>query len=203
MLADEKKGMKTMFGKRYPNCVKKTKKEEVELDEYYGMTMGGSLSKRLRDERLQYLSKKDAEAKATKKEEVEYIDEKKGCMHNHKGEECPVHGKKECPAIEEAVRVPAKTGNIVNAYFRFRSNYISLKMFFPQTSVPNKADVQSQVEKVYPGARLLSFQVSDFEPGEPLLHTEDWQKKSGKNPEGGLNEKGRRSLRTSESRKRS
>ena len=26
----EKKGMKTMFGKRYPNCVKKTKKEEVE-----------------------------------------------------------------------------------------------------------------------------------------------------------------------------
>ena len=81
-------------------------------------------------------------------------------MHNHKGEECPVHGKKECPAIEEAVRVPAKTGNIVNAYFRFRSNYISLKMFFPQTSVPNKADVQSQVEKVYPGARLLSFQVS-------------------------------------------
>ena len=30
----EKKGMKTMFGKRYPNCVKKkTKKEEVEFQE--------------------------------------------------------------------------------------------------------------------------------------------------------------------------
>ena len=31
----EKKGMKTMFGKRYPNCVKKTKtrKEEVEIEE--------------------------------------------------------------------------------------------------------------------------------------------------------------------------
>ena len=28
----EKKGMKTMFGKRYPNCVKKTKSEEVEVD---------------------------------------------------------------------------------------------------------------------------------------------------------------------------
>ena len=27
----EKKGMKTMFGKRYPNCVKKTKKEEVDV----------------------------------------------------------------------------------------------------------------------------------------------------------------------------
>ena len=32
----EKKGMKTMFGKRYPNCVKKTKKEEVELEEGIG-----------------------------------------------------------------------------------------------------------------------------------------------------------------------
>ena len=30
----EKKGMKTMFGKRYPNCVKKTKKEEVELEAF-------------------------------------------------------------------------------------------------------------------------------------------------------------------------
>ena len=30
-----KKGMKTMFGKRYPNCVKKkaTRKEEVEVKE--------------------------------------------------------------------------------------------------------------------------------------------------------------------------
>jgi len=28
----EKKGMKTMFGKRYPNCVKKTKKEELEVE---------------------------------------------------------------------------------------------------------------------------------------------------------------------------
>ena len=34
----EKKGMKTMFGKKYPNCVKKTKtkKEEVEVQEGIG-----------------------------------------------------------------------------------------------------------------------------------------------------------------------
>ncbi|MEK9699767.1 MAG: DUF192 domain-containing protein, partial [Candidatus Poseidoniales archaeon] len=107
----EKKGMKTMFGKRYPNCVKK---EEAE------------------------------------------------CMHNTKGEDCPVHGKKECPSeVSEAVRVPAQTGNIINAYFKYRTNYISLKMFFPQTSKPSKGDVQDAIEKVYPGARLLSFQVSD------------------------------------------
>jgi len=148
----EKKGMKTMFGKRYPNCVKK--------------------------------------------EEVEQIDEKKGCMHNHEGEECPVHGNKACPdTVKEAVRIPAKTGNIVDTYFNYRGKYYMLKMFFPQTSIPTKSDVQYQVSKVYPGAKLLTFKVSDYEPGQPLLHTEGaaWTRKAGKNKSGGLNEKGRKS----------
>ena len=116
-------------------------------------------------------------------------------MHNHKGEECPVHGKKECPAIEEAVRMPAKTGNLVNAVFRFRSSTIMLKMFFPQVSLPTRSDVQDQIGRVYPGAKLLNFTVSDYEPGEPVLHAEGaaWTKKSGKAESGGLNEKGRKS----------
>ena len=38
----EKKGMKTMFGKRYPNCVKKTKKEEHQPE---GEMVEGSLHK--------------------------------------------------------------------------------------------------------------------------------------------------------------
>jgi uncharacterized membrane protein (UPF0127 family) len=156
----EKKGMKTMFGKRYPNCVKKTKKEEIQL-----------------------ISKTP-------------LDEKKGCMHNHKGEECPVHGIKECPgSVEEAVRMPAKTGNLVSVLFRFRSQTIMLKMFFPQVSLPTRSDIQDQIDKIYPGAKLLTHTVSDYEPGQPVLHAEaaTWTKKSGQNKSGGLNEKGRKS----------
>ena len=126
----------------------------------------------------------------------EQIDEKKGCMHNHEGEECPVHGKKSCPdMVEEAVRMPAKTGNLVNVVFRFRSSTIMLKMFFPQVSLPTRSDVQDQIDKVYPGAKLLTFNVSEYEPGQPVLHAEGaaWTKKAGKNKEGGLNEKGRKS----------
>ena len=150
----EKKGMKTMFGKRYPNCVKK--------------------------------------------EEIEQIDEKEGCMHNHKGEECPVHGAKECPTLEkvdEAVQVPRKTGNIIMVYLTFRGKMYGIKMFFPSVKVPSRSDIQSQIEKVYPGGKVRSYQVSDYEPGEPVLHSEGaaWTKKSGKNKEGGLNEKGRKS----------
>ena len=126
----------------------------------------------------------------------EQIDEKKGCMHNHQGEECPVHGKKACPdMVKEAVRMPAKTGNLVNVIFRFRSQTIMLKMFFSQVSLPTRSDVQDQIDKVYPGAKLLTFNVSEYEPGQPVLHAEGaaWTKKAGKNKEGGLNEKGRKS----------
>ena len=56
-------------------------------------------------------------------------------------------------------------------------------MFFPQISVPKKSDVQDQVSKVYPGAKLLTFNVSSYEPGQPLLHVEGaaWTRKAGKN----------------------
>ena len=37
--------------------------------------------------------------------EGEQIDEKKECAHNYKGEECPVHGKKECPAMVEELSI--------------------------------------------------------------------------------------------------
>ena len=68
-----------------------------------------------------------------------------------------------------------------------------IKMFFPTVSKPSRKEVQDQIDKVYPGARVSTYFISEVKPGEQFLHTEDWQKKSGKNPEGGLNEKGRKS----------
>ena len=45
--------------------------------------------------------------------EGEQIEEKKGCAHTHKGEECPVHGKKECPDnMKEGKEIPANVKKI-------------------------------------------------------------------------------------------
>ena len=143
----------------------------------------------------------------------EQIDEKKGCNHTHEGSECPVHGTAECDGpkfkggdggkigpnknyvkpMGEAVQVPRKTGQIVRVFLTFRGKMYVIQMFFPSVKVPGRNEVQAQIEKVYPGGKVRNYEVSDYEPGQPLLHTEDWQKKSGKNPEGGLNEKGRKS----------
>ena len=99
-----------------------------------------------------------------------------------------------CPEeVAEATTVPRKTGQIIRVFLTFRGKMYIIQMFFPSVVKPSRAEVQAQIEKVYPGGKVRNYDISDYEPGEPLLHTEDWQKKSGKNPEGGLNEKGRKS----------
>ena len=124
----------------------------------------------------------------------EQIAEKEGCSHTKKGKDCPVHGMDSCPEeVAEATTVPRKTGQIIRVFLTFRGKMYIIQMFFPSVVKPSRAEVQAQIEKVYPGGKVRNYDISDYEPGEPLLHTEDWQKKSGKNPEGGLNEKGRKS----------
>jgi len=110
--------------------------------------------------------------KATK-EEVEYLDEKKGCAHNHKGEECPVHGMKECPdekKLDEAVRVPAKTGNLYQVMFTFKGKLMMMKVFFPEVSPPTRTEVQAALDKVYPGCHLKRFDKTDYQPGELMIN---------------------------------
>ena len=159
----EKKGMKTMFGKRYPNCVKK---EEVV------------------------------------------------CNHTGLGKDCPIHGKSPCDTspkggdggkigpdknyvkpMSEATTIPRKTGQIVRVFLTFRGKLYIIQMFFPSVVKPSRAEVQAQIEKVYPGGKVRSYDISDYQPGQPLLQTEGaaWTKKAGKSESGGLNEKGRRS----------
>ena len=96
-------------------------------------------------------------------------------------------------------------------------------MFFPQIKLPSRKEINDEIQKVYPGARVVYHSVSELSPGEPLIQSfgpqggshgkpgpsknyvktmgeeieieegEAWQNKEGKNPKGGLNEKGRKS----------
>ena len=46
-----------------------------------------------------------------------------------------------------------------------------IKMFFPSVKKPSRREVQIQMHKVYPGAKLYNYQVSSHDPGEPILQT--------------------------------
>ena len=71
--------------------------------------------------------------------------------------------------LEAASRLPTKTGNIVLVNLGWRGKNYSIRIFFPSIKKPSRSDVRDQLQKIYPGSRLWHYQVSDYEPGEPLL----------------------------------
>ena len=42
-------------------------------------------------------------------------------------------------------------------------------MFFPQTKLPTRNEISGEIEKVYPGAKVLYHSVSEIQPGQPLI----------------------------------
>ena len=73
--------------------------------------------------------------------------------------------------VSESTYLPRRTGNIIDVYVGWRGKGYMLKMFFPQIKKPSRREVLDQVRKVYPGAQLWSYQVSNYDQGEPLLQT--------------------------------
>jgi hypothetical protein len=91
--------------------------------------------------------------------------------------------------VDEATRVQAKTGNLMMVIATWRGRSYSIKMFFPQAKLPNKSEVEDQIQKVYPGARVMYSRVTELEPGESFLQVEDWQKVNRQDKTDGLSQK--------------
>ena len=71
--------------------------------------------------------------------------------------------------LGEATNLPRKTGNTLTVSLGWRGKSYSIQMFFPTVKVPSRREVQDQLQKVYPGAKLWSYQVSEYDQGEPLV----------------------------------
>ena len=73
----------------------------------------------------------------------------------------------------EATRLPDynKVGNIIAVTVAWRGGTYMIKMFFPTVKKPSRKEVQDQVRKVYPGSKLVNYQVSEYDSGEPILQT--------------------------------
>jgi len=78
--------------------------------------------------------------------------------------------KKEEIEIAEATRVPAQNGNVYLVGFTWRGKYVMMKLFFPDVKRPSRKEVQSVLEKIYPGCYLQRFDLAPYNPGEPMLN---------------------------------
>ena len=80
----------------------------------------------------------------------------------------PIKGFKS-QQVDEATRLQAQTGNVIAVTLSWRGKYYSLKMFFPQTKLPTKKELNDELQKVYPGSVIVYHMVSEIQPGQPLI----------------------------------
>ncbi len=57
----------------------------------------------------------------------------------------------------------------MDVYLSWRGKNYMIKMFFPSIRKPTRREIQDEIVKVYPGAKLWNYQVSNYDQGEPLL----------------------------------
>ena len=62
-----------------------------------------------------------------------------------------------------------KYGATYTITFQFIGQTKFIQMFFPQRARPLKKNVQYELNKVYPGSKVLYFDASDKDPTKPLL----------------------------------
>jgi hypothetical protein len=158
----EKKGMKTMFGKRYPNCVKKES-----IDEYIAKSecpeCGGHMVS-----------------------EDELTEEKDACYHKVKSRYSVWPSAYASGALVKCRKAGA--ANWGNKTKQEGTQLISFKAFI------NEAANAAQQAAIAVNMKKKGITPKNEEV-EELDEVAAWQRKEGKNPEGGLNQKGIASYR--------
>ena len=69
----------------------------------------------------------------------------------------------------EATTLPRVNGQTLYVTFQWRGKYMSLQMFFPELKIPSKKEVQDAIVKVYPGSRVMDYDVVMRDPTKPIL----------------------------------
>ena len=90
--------------------------------------------------------------------------------------------------LDEALRIPAKSGNLLMVVVMWRGKTYGVRVFFPQSKMPNKKEVEQEIQKIYPDGRVTYFQRVDREPGQPFLQVEDWQEKNRNDKTDGMSQ---------------
>ena len=194
----EKKGTKKMFGKTYNNCVKKEGYAPGDVDQKVGAVT--SIPKDEQNAaKARLLAKAKAKREKMKKEDIELTDAYGDTFAVIDDIVKPEPLKPTTQDIEwemlydmeamtEASRLQSKTGQILMIIVSWRGRSFSVKMFFPQTTMPTRKEIEVEIQKLYPGGKVNYVSGSQIEPGQPLIQVtnEDWQKVNKKDKTDGM-----------------
>ena len=69
---------------------------------------------------------------------------------------------------ESKIRL-VKNGHTYRVVLTWRGKTYMVQMFVPSVSRPTRQQIEKEVQKLYPDAKVLSFLPRDLEPGEPTV----------------------------------
>lgn len=82
---------------------------------------------------------------------------------------CECEGGETYDDVTEAMRLPAQVGNLISVTLNWRGKYIVIQLFFPQARVPSRNEITDEIQKIYPGARVIQHSISTLQPNIPLV----------------------------------
>ncbi len=82
---------------------------------------------------------------------------------------CECEGSDQNEEISEAVRVPAKTGNLLSVTINWRGKYINVQLFFPNLRMPTRDEIVYQIQKIYPDSRVIVYTLSHLPSNTPFF----------------------------------
>ena len=94
--------------------------------------------------------------------------------HKKDGEEHPDPVPPNNDVNEAVETVKSQTGQVYAVGFMFRGKYMMAKVFFPSPKRPSRDEVQMALDKIYPGARILSYVEASRSNDLPMLFAIDY-----------------------------
>jgi hypothetical protein len=80
--------------------------------------------------------------------------------------------------VSESVRLQAQNGNIISVVLSWRGKYYSMRLFFPQVRMPNRKEVTTEIQKIYPGSRLVNYTPASLDPNQPIVQVQNSKSKN-------------------------
>ena len=124
---------------------------EEKRDEYGDLIGGPKISKK---QKAKNLAKNEKDEKITRSEAIEPEGMKLRDVERIKR--------------QKQLRL-VKNGHAYKVVLTWRGKTYMVQMFIPSVTRPTRQEVEKQVQKLYPDAKVMSFLPRDLEPGEPTV----------------------------------
>ncbi len=85
---------------------------------------------------------------------------------------------KEEVVLDERVKLEAEYGNLLMVVAAWKGKSYQMTMFFPQPTMPKREEVEAEIQKVYPGSRLMSYRITKAGDGKPIMQVANTKSKN-------------------------